>query len=108
VRPALDASLQECRSSIPAQYEYIALAKNEKQQLLEGISAYLSKHDPQFRRRMSARQYWLFETSSKNGIICEVEIDRRRYKACSPDLWKLENKERRIEQPAIEGICVVS
>jgi hypothetical protein len=84
-RPALDATLQECRSSIPAQYEYIELAKDEKQKLLDGI-----------------------ETASKDTIICEVEIDRRRYEACSPDLWKLENKERRIEQPSIEGICVVS
>ena len=101
-----DASLIECKNSVPIDYQYVPLSKAEKDELTTGIKKYLDGiHQA---KRMSARNYWLFETPGKEALICEVWRDKRRYRSCTPDMWRLPNKSRKIDLPDIEGVCAVS
>jgi hypothetical protein len=103
---ANDPSLAECKKSVSAQYAYVELSKRDKAALMADIRSYLASHGDD--DRTSRRNYWLFETPEKNVIICEVWRDPRRYRSCTPGIWKLRSKSRKIEAPEIEGLCVVA
>ena len=103
-------SLRACTASVPDGYSAVSLSEGDHAALVSSIEDYYRRQNPNSepKRTMGRYEYWLFEHEVGDDIICQYARRKSERGNCAPHLWKLGNRDRKVELPAIESICVMS
>lgn len=103
-------SLRACTASVPDGYSAVSLSDVDHAALVSSIEDYYRRQNPNSepKQTMGRYEYWLFEHEVGDDIICQYARRKSERGNCTPHLWKLGNRDRKLELPAIESICVMS
>ena len=102
-------SLGACKASVPNGYSAVSLSENDHASFVRSIEDYYRRGNPSSdpKRTMARYEYWLFENELGDDIICQYARRKSERGACTPHIWKLGNRDRKLELPAIESICLM-